>query len=95
MKKTTLAAVLIVLCGGLAACGPKPEPAAPVEEVQAPLAPEPMPMPAPMEPATDEGMEGHDGMEGHEGMEGHDGMDGDETDEITPHAGGDKVTPST
>ena len=87
MKKTTLAAVLIVLCGGLAACGPKPEPAAPVEEVQAPLAPEPMPepmpMPAPMEPATDEGMEGHDGM------------DGDKTDEIAPHAGGDKVTPST
>ncbi len=97
MKKTALAAVLIVLCGGLAACGPKPEPAAPeapVEAVEMAPAPAPEPMPdampaaepAPdaMAPATDDGMEG-DGT-------GDDGMEGEGEDAIAPHAGGDKVT---
>ncbi len=84
MKKTTLAAVLIVLCGGLAACGPKPEPVAPaatVIVVEAPPAP-PAPPPPPPEP-----MPAPDAMPAPD-----DGMEGDDTDgEIAPHAGGDKV----
>ncbi len=84
MKKTTLAALLIVLCGGLAACGPKPEPEAPMDAVEAAPAYEPAPEPmAEPTPAMPE-----------DGMQGHDGMQGEEGDEIAPHAGGDKVTPT-
>lgn len=80
MSNTKAALVIVMLCGTLAACGPKPEAAAPEAAVQA-EAPVAAPAPAPMaEQAMDADAPDGAATEG----------DGD-----SPHSGGDKVKPAT
>ena len=82
MKITKLALAVVVSCGMLSAC--KPEPAAPVAEVPAPMAAEPAATEVVPEPAvpTDAAPAATDAA-------------AVEEDEDSPHSGGDKVGTGT
>lgn len=83
MTQSKLVSMLFAACVALAACGPKPEAAAPAEPVAAPTpAPAPAPAPPVAEPMPAPVVDPAAAV-----AEDPDG------EEDTPHSGGDKVTP--